>query len=296
MLSSFRSLDRLLRGDATRMDALRSGTIDVPIPGTVVLLSVLGMVYGACMGVFSLTLTDKSSNGAVGVQQMQIVASTVKVPLLFLLTLLVTFPSLYVFNALVGSRLRFVAVVKLMLGAMGVTMAVLASLGPIVGFFSVSSTSYPFVLLLNVAVFAVSGGLGMLFLLHTLNRLTVAQYDAFVMPPKPEPKREPTLEQTFGQTDVAEPQPVPVEPVRSPGAIDAIDGVAIVANVKRIFRVWIILFGVVGAQMAWVLRPFIGSPGKEFTWFRERGSSFFEAVWHALTTLLGATGGRGGGW
>jgi hypothetical protein len=136
MLSSFRSLDRLLRGDATRMDALRSGTIDVPIPGTTVLLCILGMVYGACMGIFSLTLSDsqRASN-------MQIVASTVKVPLLFIATLLVTFPSLYVFNALVGSRLRFVAVVKLMLGAMGVTMAVLASLGPIVGFFSVSSTS-----------------------------------------------------------------------------------------------------------------------------------------------------------
>lgn len=289
MLSSFRSLDRLLRGDATRMDALRSGTIDVPIPGTVVLLSILGMVYGACMGVFSLTLTDKSSGGTVGVQHMQIVASTVKVPLLFFLTLLVTFPSLYVFNALVGSRLRFVAVVKLMLGAMGVTMAVLASLGPIVGFFSVSSTSYPFVLLLNVAVFAVSGGLGMLFLLHTLNRLTIAQYGSFVAPAKPEP----TVEQTFPTTEATEPPTIPAEPIRTPGAIDAIDGMAIVANVKRIFRVWIILFGIVGAQMAWVLRPFIGTPGKEFTWFRERGSSFFEAVWRALGSLLGANG-RGG--
>ena len=37
---------------------------------------------------------------------MQVLASMVKVPLLFYLTLLVTLPSLYVFNALVGSRLR----------------------------------------------------------------------------------------------------------------------------------------------------------------------------------------------
>lgn len=267
MLSSFRSLDRLLRGDATRMDALRTGTIDVPIPGTVVLLSILGMVYGACMGVFSLT---SSGSG----QHMQIAASTVKVPLLFLATLVVTFPSLYVFNALVGSRLRFVAVVKLMLGAMGVTMAVLASLGPIVGFFSISSTSYSFVLLLNVAVFAISGLLGMLFLLHTLNRLTIAQYEPAVAPPPTEP------------TEPTEPPELP----RLPGAIDPIEGQSIVANVKRIFRVWILLFGVVGAQMAWVLRPFVGTPGKEFTWFRQRGSSFFEAVWHAISTLLGLNG------
>jgi hypothetical protein len=36
---------------------------------------------------------------------MQIPASMLKVPALFLLTLIVTLPSLYVFNALVGSRL-----------------------------------------------------------------------------------------------------------------------------------------------------------------------------------------------
>ena len=34
---------------------------------------------------------------------MQLVASMLKVPTLFFLTLLVTLPSLYVFNALVGS-------------------------------------------------------------------------------------------------------------------------------------------------------------------------------------------------
>ena len=45
---------------------------------------------------------------------------------------------------------------------------VLASLGPIVAFFSLSTTSYPFMLLFNVAVFSVSGVLGLTFLLQTL--------------------------------------------------------------------------------------------------------------------------------
>ena len=81
---------------------------------------------------------------------MQVVASMVKVPALFFLTLLVTLPSLYVFNALVGSRLTLAAVVKLLLATLGVIVAVLASLGPIVAFFSVSTTSYPFILLFNV--------------------------------------------------------------------------------------------------------------------------------------------------
>ncbi len=42
----------------------------------------------------------------------------------------------------------------------------------------------------------------------------------------------------------------------------------------------------VGAQMSWVLRPFIGG-GREFALFRPRGSNFFEAVWGKIVMLLG---------
>jgi hypothetical protein len=38
--------------------------------------------------------------------------------------------------------------------------------------------------------------------------------------------------------------------------------------------------------MSWVLRPFIGSPTSEFAWFRLRESSFIEAVWRALKSIL----------
>ena len=80
-----------------------------------------------------------------------------------------TFPSLYVFNALVGSRLTLRVVLQLLIAALAVNLAVLASMGPIVAFFSFSTTSWPFMVLLNVLVFAVSGVLGMAFLLQTLH-------------------------------------------------------------------------------------------------------------------------------
>ena len=79
-----------------------------------------------------------------GPNAWQLVASMAKVPLLFYLTLLVTLPSLYVFNALVGSRLSLGTVIRLLVASLGVMVTVLASLGPIVAFFSVSTTSYPF--------------------------------------------------------------------------------------------------------------------------------------------------------
>ncbi|MFT3787688.1 MAG: hypothetical protein QM770_16220 [Tepidisphaeraceae bacterium] len=272
MLKSLRSLDRVLRGEATRLSSLRSGTIELPIPGVSLLLILLGMIYGVCMGVFSIT-------GSGSGHHMQIVASTVKVPLLFVATLIVTFPSLYVFNTLVGSRLRFGAVIRLMLASLAVTMAVLASLGPIVAFFSVSSTSYAFVLLLNVATFAVAGGLGMAFLLHTLNRMTLVQALPVAPPPMPE----------AGDITPETPEMPTPSSERELGAIDAIEGQSIVSNVRRVFRIWVLLFGVVGAQMAWVLRPFIGSPGVAFAWFRPRGSSFFEAVWTTIRGLFGTS-------
>ena len=55
MVAWIRQLDRLLRGDATRMEALRGGSIELPVVGLGVVAILLGMVYGVCMGVFSVT-------------------------------------------------------------------------------------------------------------------------------------------------------------------------------------------------------------------------------------------------
>ena len=54
MLNWIRSLDRVLKGEATKPEALRGGTIDLPVGGLTVVLIVLGAVYGACMGAFAL--------------------------------------------------------------------------------------------------------------------------------------------------------------------------------------------------------------------------------------------------
>ena len=276
---AFGELDRLLRGELTNISMLERGVIDID-PGRLSLVAiVLSMVYGACMGTFALFSTRSAS-------VMQVVASMVKVPALFFLTLMVTLPSLYVFNALVGSRLSAGAMVRLLVGTLGVIVAVLASLGPIVAFFSVSTTSYPFILLFNVVVFAVSGSLGMLFLLQTLHRLTLtrprtgSEYPEF----QPgEPAAEPSAEipaQTIGDLAVADPGAHPS------GPLDRLDDRVLSRHVRTIFRIWIIVFGLVGAQMGWVLRPFVGNPNQPFTWFRGRESNFFQAVFHTLLSLF----------
>jgi hypothetical protein len=118
---------------------------------------VLGGVYGIGLGTFAIF---RGADGAL----LQAIASTCKVPLLFLLTLTVTFPSLYVFAALQRLPLDVKGTLRLMLLAIVVHLAILASLAPVFAFFAASTDSYAFMLLLNVAVFALGGVLGVMVL------------------------------------------------------------------------------------------------------------------------------------
>jgi hypothetical protein len=255
LLSGFAELDRILRGELTRVSSLERGRIEIAPARLSIIIIILGMIYGVCMGCFAVFREH-------GPHAYQLIASMVKVPLLFYLTLLVTLPSLYVFNALVGSRLTLSAVIRLLVASLGVMMAVLASLGPIVAFFSVSTTSYPFMVLFNVVVFAVSGTLGLLFLLQTLHRLSVAG----TAPPR-------------AAAPAAPEAPPPAAPAAEPsGALDRLDDRVLSRHVKTVFRLWVVVFALVGSQMSWVLRPFVGNPAVPFTWFRMRESNFFQAV------------------
>lgn len=220
-------LDRILRGDATRPDDIKQADIKIPVLGIAVVVIVLGVVYGFCMGVFSLVHGVES--GAVQRAFAQTFASMCKVPLLFLLTLVVTFPSLYVFNALVGSQLRMLPVLKLLIASLAVNLSVLASLGPILVFFSVSTPSYSFIVLLNVAVFTVAGGLGLIFLIQTLNRLTIVERQRNVPPVEivPAVAVADSAPESRGPTDHIRRVQIPAMSGRGddPGPLDHPDGV-----------------------------------------------------------------------
>jgi hypothetical protein len=264
-----------LRGETTRPEALRAGRLEVDAAGLAVLIVLLGVVYGLCMGSYSLLKEVPEALNDPQQRYMQLVASAVKVPALFYLTLFVTFPSLYVFNALVGSRLTLPSVLRLLVASLAVNLAVLASLGPIVLFFSLTTKSYPFIQLLNVVVFSVAGLLGLIFLLQTLHRLTRIE-DVALPGNTAGDATSQGKELAFEDED--------------PSALDMPAGQALGQHTRMVFGCWVLVFALVGAQMGWVLRPFIGDPGLEFTWFRPRQSNFFEAVMHAISALLTGKG------
>jgi hypothetical protein len=271
MWNSIKTLDQILKGEATRLADLRRGSLQIPLGGLSLVILVLGAFYGVCMGAYAVITRHGEPSAVMGYQQLA--ASAMKVPTLFFLTLVVTFPSLYVFNALVGSRLSVGALLRLLVAALGVMMALLASFGTITVFFAVSTDSYAFMVLLNVVLFAVAGFLGLGFLLQTLHRLYNAQILNTPPPPLPTPSENPA-------------EPAPVTSYPEPGALDQLEGQVSSRNVRSVFRIWVLVFGLVGAQMGWVMRPFIGDPSKPFTFFRQRESNFFQDVLKKTGELL----------
>jgi len=272
MFNLLTQIDRILRGEATRLTDLRSGNVPISAGPVALIVVLLGMLYGFFMGWYALINRPEPV-------YWQLLATSIKVPALFWLTLLVTFPSLYVFNALVGSRLRLVAVFKLLLAAMGVALAVLASFGPITAFFSITTENYSFMVLLNVLLFSVAGFLGLGFLLRTLQRMSVVS--AYPMPECLSSEETAQPDDNDDDDDEAEASPEVL------GALDPLEDQGVTRSVRLVFFCWVVIYSLVGAQMSWILRPFIGSPASPFEWFRERDSNFFEAVAGTLGTLLG---------
>lgn len=282
-----REVDELLRGERTAPQLLAEQGLTIRARRMVFVVIAMGMIYGLCMGSFSLLKTLPPELVGKSDRYMQVLASVIKTPALFFLTLLVTLPSLYVFNALVGSRLRPLGMFRLLFASLAVNTTVLASLGPIVAFFSVSTSSHSFIVLLNVAVFAVAGTLGLMFLLQTMHRMTGGDRPRRRKPQGPVAEAVLLEEVGAGTTgDEAMAPPVPVARHVEPAAIDMPEGEVFAQHTQTVFRCWVILFALVGAQMGWVMRPFIGSPDLPFTWFRERQSNFFSAVLNALGKLL----------
>jgi hypothetical protein len=96
---------------------------------------------------------------------LQALSSSVKVPVLFLSTMLFCLPALYFFSlALLGTPLRMMQVLTVVLSGISVTAFLLLGLAPITLFFVLTSTNYEFFQLLAVVFVGISACIGVYFL------------------------------------------------------------------------------------------------------------------------------------
>lgn len=105
----------------------------------------------------------------------QALASSVKLPLLFLITLVVCLPTLYFFNTIFESSLSLSQNFALLLSAITMTSVVLLAFVPVVLFFLISTSQYQFYKLLNVGIFAVAGWIGIRQLGQGMKMLTATE-------------------------------------------------------------------------------------------------------------------------
>jgi hypothetical protein len=95
----------------------------------------------------------------------QALSSAIKLPSLFLITLLICLPTLYFFNLLYGSQLTFGQTTALIMAAVTVTGALNLSFSSIALFFWITvGEQYTISILLNVAILATSSWWGLAFL------------------------------------------------------------------------------------------------------------------------------------
>jgi hypothetical protein len=164
------------------------------------------------------------------------IIGAIKLPALYLITLIVCLPTLYIFNAFFGSRSTIRQHWAYLLAAITVIAVLLCGFAPISLFFLLTVNDKFFFLLLNVAIFTVTGILGVSFLYQTM---------------KPSDQ-----EDQSGNVKIR----------------------------KNILKFWLGLYGFVGTQLGWTLRPFFGT-GSTFEIFRPREGSFFTAVWESIHRL-----------
>ncbi|MFI5913634.1 hypothetical protein [Dactylosporangium sp. NPDC051541] len=262
--------------------------------------------------------------------------SAVKLPLLFLATLAICLPTLYLFNLVFGARLQVKQALSLVMVTITVMSVLSLAFAPISLFFLITAYSYDFYKVLNVAILALTAFVGLRFLtsgMRALNEHTTALALARRQEQERKDREEAAALAALSAPDApAEGAVEPVSPVSGvPAAAPAPNGLVstIVAPAPApapvmvapdgrpmypvmmpqlaprplpqrqeqlapgerpasmaLLNVWILLFGFVGTQLAWTLRPFFGSPDEPFEIFRKIEGNFYVEIVRSIGRLF----------
>ncbi len=229
----WRSVDYLLRHPYNVPESLRLEQDLWNLCRLFVVISIImAAIYGTMMGASNII---QGSDMALHYKLLQTLSTSIKVPVLFLFTLVIVLFPIYVSNAFVGERWSFSQTVAALLASCAVSTTALASMTTVAYFFSFTTTSYDFIKLLHVIFFAYAGVVGINYLIRCM--------DVLARNRRRQARRD-------------------------------------------ILLVWLLLYGFVGMQLAWELRPFVGTPDKPFELFRPHSGNFYESVFHSLARLV----------
>ena len=141
MTGVFTQADGILRAapQPRRAAAPARGILDL-----LLLVFLFGVTYGAVMGTFG------------GVRSVQVLYSALKVPLLLLVAFLISVPSFFVINTLLGLRSDFPEATGALISAQAGLTIILASLAPLTALWYVSFGDYHAAVVFNGVMFAIA--------------------------------------------------------------------------------------------------------------------------------------------
>jgi hypothetical protein len=114
----------------------------------------LTFLYGIVMGCYSGFL--------------QAITSGIKVPVVFILSLLICFPAFFVLQYILGSKMKLSQMAIIILSGFVLAAAIMLAFAPIVILFVLTGGNYYFLQLLHIAIFIVAGIFGMKNVLDAL--------------------------------------------------------------------------------------------------------------------------------
>lgn len=221
----FTVLIDLLRDRESFLEEIRQGVrLKSKIIALLVCSSLCFAIYGAIIGLYHSV--------------PQSLSAAIKLPCLYLLTLLICLPTLYIFNIFFGSNRSLTQHFLIVLMAASVISALLLGFAPVTLFFLITTDNYQFFKLLNVAIFILTGVIGIQFLYQGMQ--LVSEQDA-----------EGKLART------------------------------------RILQFWLMLYGFVGSQLGWIIRPIFGTPTQPFQLFRQMQGNVYLDIVNAIAEILG---------
>ena len=225
--TSFNVLMQLLRDRSNFLSEIENHKhIDKKIVSLLISSSLFLALYGAIIG---------STHSA-----LQTISSAIKLPALYLLTLLICLPTLYFMDVVLGSKRTFGQYLALLLASMAMISVMLFGFAPVTLFFRLSINDYWFFLLLNIVFLGFTGVVGIRFFYSSMMNLIDKE--------------------KLGQA---------------------------AKNRYKLITGWLFLFGFVGSQLGWTLRPFVGTPEEPFALFREIESNFYIQVVYIIGKVLG---------
>ena len=120
----------------------------------ILIICLFGLFYGIVMGSYLSIL--------------QAFVAGVKVMILFITSLLICFPSFFIIQQVLGSKMSFRQMAIIILSGFVLSSTITLSFTPVIIFFMFTGNNYHFLQLLHVAIFIFSGAFGMNLMIDAL--------------------------------------------------------------------------------------------------------------------------------